>query len=92
MRSDAEVHRAMAVVGLALSSPMDRHGFWNFRDGGGEADRQQAWIALCVLGWVIGTDETPFRDMLVILEYRLREFGFPLPEPRKEEQTTNGNN
>jgi hypothetical protein len=83
IKSEAELRHAIVVLGLSLSAPVVRKGFWRYD----EEAQQRAWMAFCALGWAVGAENSVFDDLMAILEPRLRAFGFPIPELRGE---TNG--
>lgn len=77
MKSEEQVRRAVAVIGVAVADPYLRKRLFGALDN---EHVTRAWFAFSTLGWVVGADESLFAGLLEYCELKLAELGVAFRE------------
>lgn len=70
MRTEEEIHQAVAIIGASFVGPEMRRHVW----GNYDQEAVRAWAMFQVLGWVAGADDSDFNLTLEYIALKMNEY------------------
>lgn len=70
MRTEEEIHQAVAIIGASFVGPEMRRHVW----GNYDQEAGRAWAMFQVLGWVAGADDSDFNLTLEYIALKMNEY------------------